>query len=358
MSHTCVTVQDARRGTRVPHFLKFLSRRRRQSRPFGSDGGCYTCAVTDGAPDTPAPDAESADGDARRWQLDAGDAIVPGRYVVEKLGGGSDYEAFLAWDERMMALVVAKCLRPHLVADADALRRLRRESGYLVGLRHPVVVRGFDVVVDGERPHVVMEHLEGPNLASLIRRYGALALDQLLPLALQLCGAVHYLGQEGVVHLDIKPRNTIMGAPPRLIDLSVARSLGDAAKITGPIGTDPYMAPEQCRPGIQPIASPADVWGLGATLYHAIAGNVPFPRPGFDSDRDERNLDVRFPQLHRAPDPLPATTPPALADVVMDCLHRDPAQRPTPAEVVTRIEPVVVDLPSRPVLRRLRPRLG
>jgi serine/threonine protein kinase len=300
----------------------------------------------------------SAEGEAnRRWGLGDGDSIVPGRYVVDRLGGGSDYEAFLAWDERMLALVVAKCLRPHLVDDAGALRRLRRESDYLLGLRHPVVVRGFDAVLDGPRPHVVMEHLEGPNLASLLRRHGPLAPQQLLPLALQACGALHYLAEERVVHLDVKPRNIIMGAPPRLIDLSVARSHDDARRITAQIGTDPYMAPEQCSPGLTPIGPPADVWGLGATLFHAISGHVPFLRPDYERDRDDDNLHVRFPQLHQEPPPLPRGVPAPVVEVVRDCLAKDPHDRPSTGEIVERLEPAVVGLSTKPVLRRLRPRL-
>ena len=297
------------------------------------------------------------DAQDRRWDLDRGDAIVPGRFVVERLGGGSEYEAFLAWDEAMMALVVAKCLRPHLVDDPDSLRRLRREADYLLGLRHPVIVRGFDVVVDGPRPHVVMEHLEGPNLASLLRRHGPLELQQLLPLALQVCGALHYLGTQRVVHLDVKPRNTIMGAPPRLIDLSVARSFTEALRIKGAVGTDAYMAPEQCDPSRATIGPAADVWGLGATLFHAIAGTVPFPRPGYDAAQHEKVAEVRFPQLAAKPGPLPSSVPEPVAAVVLDCLAPEPQRRPTIVQIVDRLEPVVSNLPTRPVLRRLRPRL-
>ena len=311
-------------------------------------------------PEAPDPDDAppvDAGEPGQRWDLATGEEIAPGRFVVERLGGGSEYEAFLAWDERLMSLVVAKCLRPHLVHDEDSLRRLRREADYLLGLRHPVLVRGFDVVLDGARPHVVMEHLEGPNLASLLRRHGPLAVDQLLPLALQVCAALHYLSQEQVVHLDVKPRNIIMGAPPRLIDLSVARSVEAAARIRGNVGTDPYMAPEQCRVGLAPIGPPADVWGLGATLHHALGGSVPFPRPDFNRDRDEHNPDLRFPQLHAEPLPLPRDVPPEIAGAVLACLRRDPAARPTVAAVVELLEPAVGGLRTKPVLRRLRPRL-
>ena len=86
--------------------------------------------------------------------------------------------------------------------------------------------------------------------------------------------------RRGFVHLDVKPDNIIMGIPPRLIDLCIARSLERAGRTRGPIGTDAYMAPEQCGADgwKATIGAPADVWGLGATLYHAASGRRPFPR--------------------------------------------------------------------------------
>ena len=290
------------------------------------------------------------------WGFEDGAEIVPGRYVLKKLGGGYDYEAYLTWDDKLYALVVAKCLRPHLVTDTHALNSMRREAEHLLNLKHPVVVRGFDAVLDGERPHLVMEHLEGPNLASLLRRYGPLQLEQLLPLSVQICSALHYLASEEIVHLDVKPRNIIMGAPPRLIDLSIARSFARAKRITGHVGTDAYMAPEQCDPKRAPIGPAADVWGLGATLYHAIVGHVPFPRPDYDKERDERNDEVRFPQLFKEPQPLnPKKVPAAVSEPVLACLAPDPDDRPSIGEVVGMLEPLVAELPTKPVLRRMRP---
>lgn len=301
------------------------------------------------------PAADDPEVDPTRWGLGEGDEIVPGRYALKRLGGGYDYEAYLAWDDRLYSLVVAKCLRPHLVENAKARAAMEREATHLMSLNHPVVVRGFDAVLDGPRPHLVMEHLEGPNLASLLRRYGPLQLEQLLPLTLQICSAIHYLGTEQIVHLDIKPRNIIMGAPPRLIDLSVARTFSKAAKITGHIGTDAYMAPEQCDPTRATIGHAADIWGLGATLYHAVSAKVPFARPDYDRDRDGDDASARWPQLHRRPEPLPAQVPPVVADIIDRCLASDPVERPAVAEVVGAIEPLVVALPTKPVLRRARP---
>jgi serine/threonine protein kinase len=177
------------------------------------------------------------------WGLDEGDEIAPGRTVLRRIGSGRRYEAMLVWDEHRLAVLVAKLLRPDCATDAAALRDLEREAELLATLAHPVVVRGFGAVLDGRFPHLVLEHLEGPTLAELLRREGTLALEQLLPLGLHVASALHYMAAEGVVHLDVKPSNVVMGAPPRLIDLSVARTLEEAANLRSPIGTDAYLAP-------------------------------------------------------------------------------------------------------------------
>src|SRR5262249_42840437 len=159
-----------------------------------------------------------------------------------------------------LAVLVAKVLRPDQAGDSDALGDLRREADALAQLAHPVVVRGFDAVLSGPRPHLLMEHLEGPTLRALLEESGPLALEQLLPL--QVAGALHYMAGNGWVHLDVKPDNIVMGVPPRLIDLSVARTVARARRAFAPIGTDAYMAPEQADPASRPgeLGPPADVF--------------------------------------------------------------------------------------------------
>ena len=288
------------------------------------------------------------------WELAEGDEISPGRTALKRLGGGTRYDAYLAFDGHMHAVVVCKVVRPHLAEDERVLRGLAGEWEMLQRLDHPVILRGFDAVLDGPRPHVVLEHLEGPRLSSLVRRYGPLPAEQLVPLGVQLCSAVHYLTNEGVVHLDIKPSNTIMGAPPRMIDLSVALPADEAAAVTGTVGTDAYMAPEQCDPKrLGPIGPAADVWGLGVTLYRAAAGVLPYSKPGEpDAPREER-----WPQLVEPPLPLEAKLPPAVSEAIMACLALEPEARPTPAELSDRLEPVLGAMP-KPRLSRLKPRLG
>ena len=211
-----------------------------------------------------------------------------------------------------------------------------------------MVVRGFDAVTEGRFPHLLTEHLEGPTLHSLLERHGRLALEQLLPLGMNVASALHYLSREGLVHLDVKPDNVVMGAPPRLIDFSAARTVAEAARIRRPVGTDAYMSPEQCgagRPGTPDAGPASDVFGLGATLYHAVAGQRPFPRTPGASESDA--LELRFPQLAHAPAPLPRRTPAPLVALLDAMLAPAPADRPTAAEVAGALEPVVADLPHR-----------
>lgn len=173
-------------------------------------------------------------------------------------------------------------------------------------------------------------------------------------MAFQLASALQYLANEGVVHLDVKPGNVILGAPPRLVDLSVARTVEAALRIRTPIGTDPYMAPEQCDPTLAEIGPATDVWALGATLFEAISGDVPFPRPkGFDRE-DPLG---RFPQLAGdAPRQL-FDAPRALAEIVSSCLSFEPAERPSAGEVGGLLEPLIEAIRPRRILGRSRPRL-
>ena len=281
------------------------------------------------------------------WAFEEGAEIAPGRTILRALGGGRRFEVHLVWDDRWFAVMVAKLLRPDQAGDERALRELRAEAEILGRLAHPVLLRGFDAVLDGPHPHLLVEHLEGPTLRRLIRKGGPLPMAQLLPLALHVAAVLHYLAVEEVVHLDVKPDNIVMGVPPRLIDLSVARSVADAARIRGAVGTDAYMAPEQCDPARAPgaIGPPADVFGLGATLHHAAAGSVPFPRA--PEARESDDAELRFPQLARAPEPLPAAVPEGLRALIAATLDPDPARRPTAAELARGLEPLVAAQPTR-----------
>ena len=283
------------------------------------------------------------------WKLSEGDEIAQGRSVLKLLGGGNRYEAYLVWDEHMFAPMVAKLIRPDQVEDESALRGLRREAEALEALAHPVILRGFDAVLDPPHPHVLVEHLEGPTLRRLIRRGGPLPAEQVLPLALHAAAALHYMAGEGWLHLDLKPDNIVMGIPPRVIDLSLARTFERAARVRDPIGTNAYMPPEQCLPNGD-IGPPADVWGLGATLYHAVAGQRPFRKPG--STAADADPEERFPQLVDEVRPWPVRVRAVLSEAILSCLRPNPAERPTASGLALRLQPLMAALPSKLVLGR------
>lgn len=277
------------------------------------------------------------------WELREGDAITDELTAVRRLGGGATYDAYLAFDEVTWGPVVAKVVRPDLVEDAPSLRGLRREAAALAAVSHPVVVRALRACPDGPRPHLVLENLDGPRLSSLLRRGGRLQPQHYLPLGIELASALHYLRHLGWVHLDVKPSNTIMGAPARLIDLSVARRVEDAARLTHVIGTDRYLAPEQADPVHLGGPGPAaDVWGLAATMFEAVAGHRPFR----DGDPAADDPGARHPQLVEEPRRLPDDVPGAVRELLLAGLSRDPACRPEPREVSEALEPVLASLPA------------
>ena len=264
-----------------------------------------------------------------------GEHIAPGLTGVRELGGGSMYEAWLSFDERLQAPVVVKRVRDHLREDAATMDTYRRELEILSSLSHPGIARLFSYDDECAQPYLVIEHVDGPTLSKLIATHGHLPEHQLLPLVVDLCSALHYLHGSDVVHLDLKPSNIVMGAPARLIDFSVAMSTTDAAALDHPVGSDEYMAPEQCEPGLRgQMGAPSDVWGIAASVFRAAAGFRAFDR------------DPRWAQLHDEPKRLPGFVDPALGDLLADCLVHDPAARPTPLQIIERVDPMLAALPQ------------
>lgn len=276
------------------------------------------------------------------WRFREDEEIVPGRSVVQLLGGGERAEAWLAWDQLLHSLVVAKILRPDRVGQPSDLSAMEREARSLRELPHPAIVRLFDVALEGERPHLVLENLDGPRLSRLIRQFGPLSPEQLVPLGLEIGSALAYMHNRGFVHLDVKPRNLIMSATPKLIDLGMVRTLEELKRVRSPLGTRGYMAPEQCAvETLQLIGPPADVWGLGATLYEAATGNEPFP---------EEAGGPQHPQLTRRAAPLPPKVPRHISKLIDASLDPQPEGRPTAVELAAALEQHLED--SREAARR------
>ncbi|MGH2629247.1 MAG: serine/threonine-protein kinase [Actinomycetota bacterium] len=292
------------------------------------------------------------DPDVGGWNLADGEDIVAGRTAVRLLGSSNVHDVYAAWDETVLGVVAVKMLRPAFVGDVRAQRALAAEAASLRRLVHPSFPRCFDEALDGDRPHLALELVEGPRLSTVIRRQGRLGVEQAIPLVLQIASAIHYISTTSMLHLDVKPKNVMMAPPPRLIDLSVARTVDSAKATVGPVGTDRYLAPEQAGTGLaSEIGHNTDVWGLGVTMHESLAGRRPFP----DGD-PQASGPARFPQLVRDPDPLPRDVPDPLASLIRASMERLSADRPTAAEIVHELDPLTEAIPPQPILGKVRVR--
>lgn len=266
-----------------------------------------------------------------RWAFGNGDEPLPDNFVLKRLNRGKLYETYLLLNEARDAMVVAKFILPHRRDDERAQERLRAEAEALLTLNHPSIVKSLDVRLEGPLHYVILEHVEGPNLRNLLNRYGPLSIEQVTLLGATIAPALVHLEAKGFVHLDVKPSNIVMSQTGKLIDLGLIRRIEHARSLRKPVGTDAYMAPEQCDPAATGgPGPPADVWGLGATLHHSLSGSKPFPRPK-SFDRTDRYQ--RFPQLYGPPSPLPRHVPLDIAAVIENALDPDEAGRPSAAEL-------------------------
>jgi serine/threonine protein kinase len=249
--------------------------------------------------------------------LEAGEIIVPGYEVITHLHRSNNFDVYDAWSEERTSRCIAKTPIPDSLDDSELTRGLIREGRLLKKLTHPHIVRAYEAIRE-PRPALILETLTGATLAYLIdtapRR---LPLSDIAHLGLHLCSAVRYLHRHGILHLDLKPSNIVSECQrAKILDLSIARPPGRGKEGAG---TRNYMAPEQARGDY--VGPAADVWGIGAVLFEAATGELPFGAPD-DEDRYE--------QLERWAEPVRSyrRAPAAFNDLVGSCLEPEPARRP------------------------------
>ena len=206
---------------------------------------------------------------------------VPGFQIVAKLGTGGTSTVFLAQETKAGGRKVAlKILHPSKAMDAKALRRFQTESKLLVSLDHPNLVKGYAHGQNGPLVFLAMEYLEGETALDVLDREGGFTETKAVEITLQTAEVLAYLQSKGLVHCDIKPGNIMLlkDGRSKLLDLGFAKPVGSssaapAAETTS--GTVQYMSPEQAR-GQAELDARADIYSLGASLYHMVRGEVPF----------------------------------------------------------------------------------
>jgi hypothetical protein len=206
-------------------------------------------------------------------------AVLGGRYrLVELLGQGGMATVYRARDSQLERDVAVKVLRPEYGTDPDFLARFRQEARAAASLRHPGIVAVYDYGTDAVGPYIVMELVDGEDLASLVRRRGPLPPARAAALVAQAARALDAAHQRGLVHRDVKPGNILVTADDRVqvADFGIALALAESA-LTLPgttLGSVHYFSPEQARG--EPATPASDIYGLGIVLYELLTGKRPW----------------------------------------------------------------------------------
>lgn len=208
--------------------------------------------------------------------------MIAGRYTLEReVGRGGMGAVWLGVDEVLGRQVALKRVGMAPGVGTPDLARAEREARLAARLNHPHVVAVYDLVAEGPddaEQWLVMEYVEGSTLAELVRQRGPLAPDAAAEVIGQAADALAAAHAAGIVHRDVKPSNILVGpdGQVKLSDFGIARAEADASLTqTGLVtGSPAYLSPEVASGQLATDAS--DVWSLGATLFHALAGHPPY----------------------------------------------------------------------------------
>ena len=297
-------------------------------------GLCPTCLVKAGlesaAPAAPPGDPTAAASGPRFEppSIDTLTTLFPQLEILELLGTGGMGAVYKARQPGLDRVVALKVLPPEIGGDPAFTQRFAREAQALARLNHPHIVAVYEYGQAGDTSFIVMEYVDGTSLRQLLET-PALEPEHALVLVPQICDALQYAHDEGVVHRDIKPENILLDRKgrPKIADfgLSKLRHEGDhtEASLTGThqvMGTLRYMAPEQME-GTRDVDHRADIYSLGVVFYEMLTGELPIGR--FQAPSQKVAVDVR------------------LDDVVLRALAKEPERRYQHAsDVKTAVESI------------------
>ncbi len=210
--------------------------------------------------------------------LEPGETLAERFRIDRRLGAGGMGAVYLAHDQQLGEAVALKVVAGLGLLDPASTERLKREASAARKISHPNVVRLHDLGEAGGLLFLSMEFVNGQSLSDLLQRHGTLSISQTRDIARQICDGLGAAHGAGVIHRDLKPANVLLDEHQRvkIIDFGLARLPHlEGMTTTGMIvGTPEYMAPEQIRGGA--VDSRADLYALGALLYHVMCGRPPF----------------------------------------------------------------------------------
>ena len=262
--------------------------------------------------------------------------ILGKRYqVLQSLGSGGMALVFRARDILLERSVAVKVLRQNFSQNLDFRERFRQEALAAANLSHPNIVTVHDFGYDEGKLFIVMEYIPGTDLKTILKKKGAMGLDEAIPLIVQACAGIGYAHRAGLIHCDVKPHNMLVTPDSRLkvTDFGIARALStihpeEQHEVVW--GSPQYFSPEVAGGGAPSPAS--DVYSLGVILYEMLTGQLPF------TSTDPAELA----RLHRDAFPIPArqlnpTIPPALEQILLKVLQKEPGARYRTADQLGRV---------------------
>ena len=245
---------------------------------------------------------------------------IGGRYVLRRqIGQGGMGAVWLADDQVLGREVAVKRIGQFHDGTSPDLMRAQREAKLAAKLNHPHVVAVFDFVSERDEQWLVMEHVDGADLAVLAEPSGGLLPDEAAALLAQVADALAAAHAAGIVHRDVKPSNVLVthDGTAKLADFGIARAHDSTMTASGRVSGSPaYLAPEVASG--HPATEASDVWSLGATLYQALTGRPPY-------DTSDSVLSAMYRIVHEAPPRLRGAEWPA--GLLETTMATDPADR-------------------------------
>ncbi len=280
--------------------------------------------------------------------------MLRGKYRVERLlGQGGMAYVVAAWHLHLEQRVAIKLLRPEVAEQGEVVERFLREARAASRLEGGHVTRVLDVdTLPGGPPFIVMEYLEGSDLAAVLRDRAPLPLPEVADWVRQACAGIAEAHALGIIHRDLKPANLFLArkrsgeAVVKVLDFGISKLLEDTriTRAAVGMGSAEYMSPEQMR-SAGDVDARTDLWSLGVTLYELCTGATPF--------HAESVAQVGAAVLTREPTPpqrLRPELPSGLEAVILRCLDKDPERRFASAvELGKALAPFAVTPPVEPV---------
>jgi serine/threonine protein kinase/DNA-binding response OmpR family regulator len=284
------------------------------------------------------------------YQIDAigagrHDELRVGNYdILGKLGAGGMGTVFQARHRRLKRIVALKVLSADLCQDIAFVRRFQREAETVARLSHPNIVMAYDADEAEVGHFLVMEFVNGRDLASTVEKNGPLSVFQAIDCTLQAAKGLAYAHEQGIIHRDIKPHNLLLdqAGTLKITDLGLARlvtsssqSPSSLTQAGGLLGTSNYMPPEQATDPTQ-IDHRADIYALGCTLHFILTGNPPFDGPSMMSVLI-KHRETPAPSLTAQRPDVPAD----LDRLYLRMMAKEPSGRPkSMAEVAAALTPL------------------